>query len=230
MPAVVRHAAADKHSATLIFLHGLGDTGHGWLQNLGQIVGEHVKIICPHAPTKHVTMNPMFPMPSWFDIKSLDFNGIRDEAGIAESIQYVRKYIDGELNRGIAADRIIVGGFSQGAALSCHIFEKSTEAFAGLVMLSGFLVLHDKRAQLSIPDKRRPILVCHGDSDPVVAYEYGRKSVEFLKKDHTSVEFKTYPGLAHSSSDREMNDVSSFIKKLLPEVTVTEEIVRNEVL
>ena len=149
---------------------------------------DHVKIICPHAPTKQVTMNPMFPMPSWFDIKSLDFNGIRDEAGINESIQYVRKYIDGELSKGIPADRIIIGGFSQGAALSCHIFEKSAEAFAGCIMLSGFLVLHDKRAQLSIKDKTRPMFVGHGDSDNVVAYEYGKKSVEFLKKDHTSVE------------------------------------------
>ena len=54
-PVVV--SASGKHTATLIFLHGLGDTGHGWASSLAEIRQDHVKIICPTAPVTSVTLN-----------------------------------------------------------------------------------------------------------------------------------------------------------------------------
>ena len=54
-PVVV--SPSGKHTATLIFLHGLGDTGHGWASTLAEIRQSHVKVVCPTANTIPVTLN-----------------------------------------------------------------------------------------------------------------------------------------------------------------------------
>ena len=54
-PVVV--SPSGKHTATLIFLHGLGDTGHGWASSLADVRPSYVKIVCPTAQTMPVTLN-----------------------------------------------------------------------------------------------------------------------------------------------------------------------------
>ena len=61
-PVVV--SASGKHTATLIFLHGLGDTGHGWASSLADVRSSHVKIVCPTAQTMPVTLNSGKTMPT----------------------------------------------------------------------------------------------------------------------------------------------------------------------
>merc|ERR1712045_611452 len=89
MPDPVVVSASAKHTATLIFLHGLGDTGHGWATTIAAIRPPHVKVICPTANKMPVTLNSGFEMPSWFDLLSLDPNGREDEAGIKRAASLV---------------------------------------------------------------------------------------------------------------------------------------------
>jgi len=54
-------------------------------------------------------------MPGWFDISSLtNVMARQDEEGMLKSVYAVHKLITEEVDAGISADRIIVGGFSQG--------------------------------------------------------------------------------------------------------------------
>ena len=69
-PVILR--ASQKHTATLIFLHGLGDTGVGWAGALNTIKPPYMKVICPTASIMPVTLNAGFAMPAWYDILSLD--------------------------------------------------------------------------------------------------------------------------------------------------------------
>ena len=56
-------------------------------------------------------------MRGWFDVFSLsDIMARQDEDGMLKSVQIVQKLITDEVDAGISSDRIIVGGFSQGAA------------------------------------------------------------------------------------------------------------------
>ena len=52
--------AKSSHSATVIFLHGLGDTGQQWSVSLGNLGLDHVKFLCPTAPSQPVTLNGGF--------------------------------------------------------------------------------------------------------------------------------------------------------------------------
>ena len=59
-------------------------------------------------------------MPSWFDLMSLDASGPEDEAGIRRASQMVNQLIADEVKSGIPAERIMIGGFSQGGALALY--------------------------------------------------------------------------------------------------------------
>lgn len=60
------------------------------------------------------------------------------------------------------------------------------------------------------------ILLCHGDCDPIVPYKWGQMTASLLKTMFKDMEFKTYQGLTHCSSDDELRDVKQFIEKYLP--------------
>ncbi|XP_040320732.1 acyl-protein thioesterase 2 isoform X2 [Herpailurus yagouaroundi] len=80
-------SGAERETAAVIFLHGLGDTGHSWADALSTIRLPHVKYICPHAPRIPVTLNMKMVMPSWFDLMGLSPDAPEDEAGIKKAAE-----------------------------------------------------------------------------------------------------------------------------------------------
>ncbi|XP_050499275.1 acyl-protein thioesterase 1 [Diabrotica virgifera virgifera] len=216
MAAPVVIAATTKHTGTLIFLHGLGDTGQGWASAMAAVRPPHVKVICPTAPTIQVTLNAGFRMPSWFDLKSLDESGPEDEPGIKAATKQIHSLIETEVNAGISVDRIILGGFSQGGALALYSALTYPKKIAGVAALSCWLPLNKSFPAAKKTEDTLPILQCHGDCDPVVPYKWGQMTASVLKNMLKDVEFKSYRGLSHSSSDEELNDIKQFITKNLP--------------
>lgn len=112
-----------------------------------------------------------------------------------------------DANTGIPANRILVGGFSQGGALALHTGLTFNQTLAGVIALSCWLPIHK-----SFPDARKasenlPVFQCHGEVDPVVPYKFGQLSHVSLKSFMKNVQFNSYPGLSHTSSQQEMDDV-----------------------
>ena len=81
-------------------------------------------------------------MPAWFDLYSLDPTGQEDDRGIEKSKQLITSLIEEEINNGIDPSRIVLGGFSQGGALSLYIGLAGKFKLAGIVSLSCWLPLH----------------------------------------------------------------------------------------
>jgi len=209
--------ASSKHTATLIFFHGLGDTGHGWASSLAEIKPTYVKLVCPTAPTMPVTLNSGFKMPSWFDLKGLDLSAGEDVEGIKRAASSVHSLIEEELKAGIPSTRIVIGGFSQGGALSLYSSLRTPHTLAGVVALSCWLPLHASFPADIAGNTETQMLLCHGDADPVVPHRWGQESASILKKLNKCVDFRTYKGMSHSSSDKEMEDIKAFIKQTLPQ-------------
>lgn len=218
MAAPVVISATVKHSATIIFLHGLGDTGHGWASAIGAIRPPFCKVICPTAPEMPVTLNAGMRMPSWFDLKSLDGSGNEDEEGILKATKQVHGMIESEVKSGIPPERIIIGGFSQGAALALYSALTLPKRIGGVVCLSGWLPLVKSFPASLKTSNDLDVLQCHGVCDPLVKYQWGTMTASVLKTFLKNPEFKTYPGLMHTSSDEELQDVKTFIDKRLPPV------------
>ncbi|GFP59252.1 acyl-protein thioesterase 1 [Trichoderma asperellum] len=224
--------ALSRHTATVIFVHGLGDSGHGWADAVQLWQRKHrldeVKFILPNARVMPITVNGGFPMPAWFDVKSLGASSNMtldersrdtDEAGILESRAYLYSLIQSEVSQGISSDRVVLGGFSQGGAMS--LFSGITAPFklAGIVGMSCWLPLSHKLKEL-IPgtnfNQDTPIFMGHGDVDPTVLYEWGTATEQRLKDLNYDVNLETYGGMGHSACMEEFDDVESFLVSKLP--------------
>jgi len=215
MAAVI--PAVGKQTATVIFLHGLGDSGHGWAEDLARYRPKYAKLICPHASERPVTLNGGYVMPAWWDIRSLDkLDGNEDEEGIKNCVKEIEGIIQSEINNGIPESRIALGGFSQGAATSLYTGLTGKFNLAGLVILSGYLPIRNTVNWTTA--NKPPVLQCHGKVDSVVRYEIGELARGLLSENLPGFTFKSYEGLPHSSCEEELQDVKAFLHKVLPEV------------
>ncbi|KAJ1030758.1 hypothetical protein NDA18_001994 [Ustilago nuda] len=231
---IINPRSGVKPTATLFFLHGLGDSSAGW-SDVAQMLSQrpslsHVRFVLPNAPIQPVSLNMGMPMPSWFDILALDdLSGAEDEAGLLKSTDEIKKLIKAE-NDGTAqgldgqqipSGRIVVGGFSQGGAISLLTGLTNPNAVAGVAALSTWLPLRAKIATLRTPtSKNLKVFQAHGDADPVVKYEYGQRTVAFLKNElglaEKDVGFHTYPRMPHSACPEEIRDLAAFLEKVIP--------------
>lgn len=216
--------ATGKHTGTILFLHGLGDVGESWadaLSDLRQLL-PHVRIICPTAPQSRVTINGGARMTSWHDIRSLqaiDDEGKEQFSGVEESVAIVKAIIESEIQAGIPANRIVLGGFSQGAALSVRTGFTLDVTLAGVVCLSGYLVQKSVTlAALNDASKATPLFVGHGTADAVVAFDAGKRVHAALSEAGVTAELHVYERMGHSSSQREMQDLAEFFASVLPPI------------
>jgi len=218
LPAVTVPAQKD-HSATVIFLHGLGDTGRGWAPQMAEFAESlpHVKFVLPNAPVAPVTLNGGMRMTSWHDIKNLTTIDAEDFKGLAESRALVEAALQAEIAAGVPSHRILLGGFSQGAAMAVFTGFQFAKRLAGVICFSGYLPFNgDFGKALSAENKTTACLVCHGLSDMVVNPKAGAKVNETLSSLGVPCTYRTYKNVAHSSCDAELVEALAFIKKCLP--------------
>ena len=119
-----------------------------------------------------------------------------DEAGIGRSQSYFHSLIADEIAKGIPANRIVLGGFSQGGAVSLLAGLTCPEKLGAIFSLSGYLLmaskLKDMIAEKGNANKDTKIFMGHGDADEVVRYDWGKMTSAKLKDWSYNVDFKTY--------------------------------------
>lgn len=145
---------------------------------------------------------------------------MNDAEGLGESQAVVERIVRDEMeNHNIPSTRIVLGGFSQGGAVSMWTALQSDLQYAGVLCLSAYMPRHTSfRASESA--KSTPVLMCHGDADPVVPLDFARLSYSLLRaNDITNVEMKTYSGMQHQASMEEIEDVITWIQAKLPPLT-----------
>lgn len=116
----------------------------GWLIPNAYVFIEISSLTAPtsdhRSPTRPVTFSAGRHRPSWFDIRTLPPGHDEwDEANIVSSIAYVESLIQAEVHRGADPHRIILMGFSQGAALSFLVALKTKHELGGVISLSGWI-------------------------------------------------------------------------------------------
>lgn len=214
-------AANVKPTASLIFLHGLGDTGEHWAEAFSDTLTKspHVKLVCPTAHTIPVTISNGTKMPAWFDIKGLSNVTLEDIHGIKNATNLVHDLVVREINGGISSNRIVLAGFSQGGALALHSALTYPKKLAGVIAMSCWLPLSTVFSPTQVKINRNiPLLLCHGDRDTIVPYAVGQLTSFLLRTATRNLEFKTYPGLAHTVSSDELNDIRDFVATYLPAI------------
>jgi len=204
--------------ATVIVLHGLGADGNDFVpiaQELAlQDVGP-VRFVFPHAPVMPVTINNGYRMRAWYDILGAELVKREDEQGLRSSLAAVEALLAREKERGIAANRTVLAGFSQGCAMALLTGLRHKERLAGIVGLSGYLPLAaSTAAERSDANALTPIFLGHGTFDNVVPLARGQQSCELLRSLGHDVSWHTYP-MAHSVAMEEIQDLNAWLLQVL---------------
>jgi phospholipase/carboxylesterase len=212
LPAVELATGANPDSA-VIWLHGLGADGHDFeaiVPELG-LDAQAIRFVFPHAPVQPVTLNGGMAMRSWYDIYDLGSTRREDERGILETARTIEALIRRERDRGMAFNRIVLAGFSQGGAMALHVGLRFVESLAGIIGLSTYLPLHASiEAQRSHHDAATPIFLAHGNDDPVVDFSFGARSRDFLSGLGYPVEWHEYP-MPHAVCQQEIQDIRRWL-------------------
>jgi len=205
-------------TASVIWMHGLGADGGDFVpivREMNLSGCPPIRFIFPHAPMMPVTINNGYVMPAWYDLLGVDLVSRQDEAGLRKSQTSIEQLIAQEKSRGIASDRIVIAGFSQGCAMTLQVGLRQPEKLAGLLCLSGYVPL-----QTTVTTERQhanqdtPIFMAHGRADPIVPIDRAEKSRDFLTSLGYTVEWHEY-AMQHSVCPEEVDDMGKWFRKVL---------------
>ncbi len=217
LPAVVVDTAPNP-DASVIWMHGLGDNGHGWSQAVPELDlpdSLAVRFLFPHAPSMPVTINQGYVMPAWYDVRAADFGARADVEGVRASRARIEAMIAAERARGVPASRIVLAGFSQGGAIALYTGLRHAERLAGIVGLSTYVVDPASLAsEASAANRDVPILMAHGTRDPVIPIALAEASRDVLVAGGWRVEWHAY-AMEHSAVVEELQAVGQFLEKAL---------------
>jgi phospholipase/carboxylesterase len=204
--------------ASVIWLHGLGDTGDGWSQvvpGLALPPTMRVRFLFPHAPRMPVAINNGFVMPAWYDIREANLAERADVAGVRQSQRALEALVARENARGVEDARIVLAGFSQGGAVALYTGLRHPRRLAGIVALSTYLVGGEALATEASPANRDvPIFMAHGTYDPVVHLAWAQASRDVLERGGWNVEWHEYP-MEHSAMMEEVAVIGQFLQRVL---------------
>ena len=217
----IRIETGASPTASVIWLHGLGADGNDFVpivQELDLAGAPPIRFVFPHAPMQAVSINNGYVMRAWYDIKWGDLEGKSkqaDERGVRASESAVARLIESEIAAGIASDKIVLAGFSQGGAIALQTAFRYPKRLAGVMALSTYLPLHENLATEAAADNRKiPVFMAHGTQDNVVAYQMGSRSRDLLVKEGYDVEWHEYP-MPHSVCLEELGDLGAWLRKVL---------------
>jgi len=214
------HPAGDA-VASVIVLHGLGADGTDFLPFADEIdlaaVGP-VRWLLPRAPVRPVSVNNGYRMRAWYDIFQFGAdtqNPREDEAGLRDSFAAVHALIDREVARGVPAQRIVLGGFSQGCAVTLGAGLRYPQRLAGLAGMSGYLpIAATTAAERRDANALTPVFLAHGQRDAVIGLDRGIATRDALKALGMTVEWHDYP-MEHSVSAEEVAHLQDFLLRVL---------------
>lgn len=208
-------------TASVIWLHGLGADGHDFeplVPELG-LRERGVRFILPHAPFRAVTVNGGYVMRAWYDIRRADLRANVDDGadaeGIRASVAQVQALIARETAAGIAPERIVLAGFSQGGAIVLHAGLTYPQRLGGVLALSTYLALpEDLVAEIADVNRATPVFVGHGTDDPIAPFALAEDTRTRLEALGCPVEFHAYR-MPHSVCLEEVADIHAWLSAIL---------------
>jgi len=208
-------AAGGRARSLVVFVHGYGADGADLL-GLGDALAPHLPhtvFVAPDAPQPCIG-NPFgfqwFPIP-WLDGSS----EAAAKAGMAESVALFDAFLDARLaEEGLTPAALALVGFSQGAMMSLHVAPRQAEPVAGVVAISGRLLVPELLAAEAVV--KPPVLLVHGDQDPVVPFEDMGLAGDALVSAGFEVFGHVMQGIGHGIAPDGLGVTLQFLKERLP--------------
>jgi len=215
-----------KPRCGMVWMHGLGDTEQRWSSVLQSGLALWMRagpcsFLLPRAPEQDVSCN-VEKMTSWFDMNTLPLSmaDAADRYGCSvedalDSCRRVHAAVAKLAEEGVPPERVVLGGFSQGAALALLAAVTYPERLAGVVALSGLVFFQDLLPELTQPAcAGLPVFWGHGHKDVLFHSSLQDSGVQALSDAGLSVRAQKY-ATGHSWTSEEIKDAVAFVNELL---------------
>lgn len=208
---------ASQADACVIWLHGLGADRYDF-QPVAEALQQRLRstrFVLPQAPTRAVTINGGWLMPSWYDIQAMSPARAINRAELEESTEQVIRLIEAQRDSGINPARIFLAGFSQGGAVVLHTaYLRWPGTLGGVIALSTYAPTFTENLQLAEAARRHPALCLHGNRDDVVPQPMGRAACECLQSAGVETTWRDYP-MGHEVLPQEIRDIGDWLAERL---------------
>ena len=204
-----------KAEFCVIWLHGLGADGHDFEAIVPEleVASLNIRFIFPHAPIRAVTINAGAEMRAWYDIDPQ--SPLSGSADIAVSVTQVSHLIEGQLEKGLNSDQIVLAGFSQGGVIALELALAYDKKLAGVMALSTYIHdLENLNERLGLANTETPIFMAHGRMDPMIPIARAAAARSALEALNYPVEWHEYP-MGHQVCASQIRDISSWLHKSL---------------
>jgi phospholipase/carboxylesterase len=201
-------ASGGAATSLVILLHGYGSNGEDliglapyWRDAL-----PGTAFVSPNAPQRCPGSPGGF---QWWDITSLDRGAMA--VGAARAAPILDAFIDAELARhGLAETALALVGFSQGTMMALQVGPARARPIAGIVGYSGMIA-----DEHGLGAARPPVLLIHGDADPMIPMAAFHRTRDALAKHGFTVESHISPGLGHSIDAAGLQLGGAFLRRVL---------------
>ena len=197
----------------VVFLHGYGANGADLL-GLSDVLMPHMPdtaFVAPDAP--EASPNP--GGYQWFGIPEFDGTSPEArEASMASSLADLTAFLDHVMaERDMDESQVVLFGFSQGTMMSLMAAPRREDPFAGVVAFSGRLLDPESLAEVTV--SRPPVLLIHGDQDPVVPAQHMPEAAEALGAAGFEVYGHVMQGTPHAIAPDGLSVALAFMRKVL---------------
>jgi len=194
----------DEADAAMVLVHGRGATAQSILQMGQELHEDGLALLAPQA-----ARNTWYPNSFLAPVES-------NEPGRSSGLQAIADAIERANDHGIATERILVLGFSQGACLGTEYVARNPSRYGGVVALSGGLIgesVDPEEFDGSL--ERTPAFLGCSDVDPHIPEERVHVTTEVLERLDADVEERIYPGMGHGVNDDEVEYVRGMVAALV---------------
>lgn len=194
-----------------VVLHGYGADGADLISLADAWSGAlpDAAFVAPDAP-EPCEMSPAGRQ--WFSLQ--ERTAATRLAGASAVRALVDRYLDALLAEfGLGADRLAIVGFSQGTMVGLYTALRRPVPVAGVLGYSGMLVAPERLAAEIAA--RPPVLLVHGDADPVVPFAALDEAETALKEAAVPVETLVRRGLGHGIDGEAAAAGARFLARVL---------------
>ncbi len=201
LPLYTAGKPLDEARAVLILLHGRGATASSILPLANELYHEDFAYLAPQAAGN-----------SWYPrsfLAPLDEN----EPSLSAALAAVEAVLARVIGAGLDADRVVIGGFSQGACLAAEFAARYAQRLGGLIVFSGGLIgppgtLHEYAGSLD----GTPAFIGCGDADAHIPVERVTETTAVLVAMGGHVTQRIYPGMGHTINEDELDHARQIIQ------------------
>lgn len=208
---------SNSADACVIWLHGLGADRYDFLP-VAEALQQRLlstRFVLPQAPTRPVTINGGWSMPSWYDILAMSPARAINRDQLEASAQQVISLLEAQRDAGIDPARIFLAGFSQGGAVVLHTaFLRWQGPLGGVIALSTYAPTFTEPLAFAPAALQYPVLCLHGSRDDVVPMAMGRAAFQTLQDAGVTAAWHDYP-MGHEVLPEEIRDIGAWLAERL---------------